>query len=249
MRADVTFPELVTNSAKDYFISWNNINGLFDFILNLTGMVEHNAQTAHNALIETEHDEQKKVERILEWEKRTSPVEELKKNRQILLETILVRHVENFLNYISSVLFEIFTTRPDTLKSSEKIEISRILEHDSIESLVRELAELKVDSLSYSSFSKLSDYFQEKFKINIATDDDFNLISTYIEIRNISVHERCHINKRFVKRLGLDPSEIGKIKELYMQDLDILIPRLAETVAFMDATVRDKMNVEGISFQ
>lgn len=124
------------------------------------------------------------------WSSRKGPADELKANRQLLIETILVRHIEDFINYLSAVLFEIFTTRPETLKSSDKVEVSKVLEHDSIESLVREIAENKVDSLSYSSFSKMSDFFEERFNIAIASKEDIESIKEFIEIRNIFVHNR-----------------------------------------------------------
>jgi len=182
------------------------------------------------------------------WNSRKGPVDELKANRQLLIETILVRHIENFINYLSAVLFEIFTTRPETLKSSDKVEVSKVLEHDSIESLVREIAEIKVDSLSYSSFSKMSDFFEERFKISLASKEDIQLIHEYIEIRNISVHNRCFINKRFIARTNIEHDNLGKKKELFSDQLDILIPKLAEIVKTTDVLIRRKMKVKGIRF-
>lgn len=237
-----------TKAAKDFFSSWRDINRLFDFVLLLVGSAEHVAKTAHQALIDTEDDETKRAEMEAKWKSRRSSLDELKANRQLLLETILVRHVENLINYLAAVLYEIFTSRPETLKSSDKVEVSEVLAHDSIEALVREIAEAKVDSLSYSSFSKLSEFFEERFRIRISDEADVKLIHEYIEIRNISVHNRCYINKRFISRMSLTPTEIGKKKELYGKDLDMLIPKLAEVVKAMDVIVRQKMKVKGVRF-
>jgi hypothetical protein len=248
MRNNLPIPKIGTNAAKDFFSSWRDINRLFDFVLQLAGHAEHVAQTAHKALVDTEPDESKRADMVGKWKSRRSSIDELKANRQLLLETILVRHVENFINYLSFVLFEIFTSRPETLKSSDKVEVSKVLEHDSIESLVREIAETKVDSLSYSSFSKLSEFFEERFHIQIADDADAKLIHEYIEIRNISVHNRCYINKRFVSRMNLPLTEIGKKRELYVHDMDAIIPKLADVVKLMDVIVRRKMKVKGARF-
>ena len=74
---------------------------------------------------------------------------------------------------------------------------------------------MKVDSLSYSSFSNLVGFFQKRFKIAIANELEIKLIHEYIEIRNISVHNRCFINKRFIASMNLDASHLGKKKEIY----------------------------------
>lgn len=248
MRKSVKIPKTGTSAAKDFFKSWNDINRLFDFVLVLVGKSEHVARTAHDVLVSTEKDDIKKSEMIAEWESRKGPVYELKKNRQLLLETILVRHVENYINYLSSVLFEIFISRPETLKSSEKIEVARILEHDSIDSLVRELASMKVDSLSYSSFSKIAEFFVDRFGIQIAKPEEAKKLHEYIEIRNISVHNRCFINKRFIARMNLDESTLGQKKELYGGYMEKLIPLLAEIVKSTDIIVRKKMKIAGTRF-
>jgi hypothetical protein len=248
MRKQLPVPRTGTNAAKEFFASWHDINRLFDFVLSLVGNAERVAVIAHEALVQT-GDPIKKAEMEAEWKGRRSAVDELKANRQLLLETILVRHVENFLNYLSSVLFEIFTARPETLKSADKVEVSAVLQHDSFESLVREIAENKVDSLSYSSFGTLAKFFEERFHIKIAEDSDIEFIGGYIEVRNISVHNRCYINKRFISRMHLDVSEIGKKKHLYGPDLEVLIPKLAEIVKGVDVAVRRKMKVKGVRFR
>lgn len=248
MNRNTQIPKIGTKSAKDFYDSWNDINRLFNFILNLVGRSEHVAKTAHDALISVEKDPEKKSAMEERWSFRKGAVDELKANRQLLIETILVRHIENFINYLSAVLFEIFITRPETLKSSDKVDVAKILEHDSIESLVREIAETKVDSISYSSFSKMSEFFEERFKISLASKEDIQLLHEYIEIRNISVHNRCFINKRFIARTNLESNNLGKKKELFSEQLDILIPKLSEIVKATDLLVRRKMKVNGIRF-
>jgi hypothetical protein len=248
MRKQLSLPRTGTKAAKEFYTSWHDINRLFNFVLRLAGSAEHVATTAHSALIDTEHDPVKRAKMEAEWKKRRTAIDELKANRQLLLETILVRHIENFVNYLSAVLFEIFTSRPETLNSSDKVEVSEVLQHGSIESLVRVIAETKVDSLSYSSFGKLSEFFHERFRIGIADDSDLKLIHEYIEVRNISVHNRCYINKRFIARMKLDGSELGKKKHLYVQDLDVLIPKLAEVVKGVDVIVRRKLKIKGVRF-
>jgi hypothetical protein len=198
--------------------------------------------------VETEHDEAKRSRMVEEWKTRVSPVDELKKNRQFFIEIILVRHIENFLNYLSSLLFEIFTQRPETLRSSDRVEVATVLRHESIESIVRELAERKVESLSYSSFGDLAQFFQDRFKLQVGSDSDIELLTEAIEVRNISVHNRCVINRRFVGRLALPETSIGSKRELFVGDLDKLVPLLAKMVKVLDKSVVHHLNLKGVLF-
>jgi hypothetical protein len=175
-------------------------------------------------------------------------MEQLKLHRQFLVEVILVRHVENYLNYLSGRLYEIFTQRPETLRSSDRVELETVLRHESIESLVREVAERKVESLSYSSFADLCQFFTDRFKLTVASDADRSTLIEMIEVRNISVHNRCIVNKRFASRTGAPEARIGRKKQLGIADLDRLVPLLADCVRVLDVEARRRLKIRGTRF-
>lgn len=241
-------PKRGTKAADSYFYSWRQINRLFSFVLHLVGHVDGAATTAYKVLVETESDAAKRAQMEADWAKRVSAADSLKANRQIFVEVIFVRHVENFLNYLAALLFEVFTQRPETLRSSETIEVARVLRHETIDALVRELAEKKVDALSYSSFADLCDFFQDRFKVALVSESDMKSVIEAIELRNISVHNRCVINQRFVTRTGSPPSAIGKKKDLYSNDLDRIIPLFAKIVKRLDRDICAKLKLKGVHF-
>lgn len=243
-------PKTGTGAAEQFFASWREINRLFQFVLQLVGRSEQAASTAHEVLVETakSDEERKKLEKDWGEREKRGPVAELKNNRQLFLEVMLVRHIENYLNYLSSLLYEIFVSRPETLKSSDKVEVAKILDHESIESFVRSLAERKVESLSYSSFRNVTMFFQDRFGLSLADDSEMNTLNEFIEIRNISVHNRCIVNQRFVSRLTLDPKLIGKKKRLFIADLDRLVPQLLKIVTRVDRDARKKLKIKGKRF-
>ena len=115
-------PRRGSGAAASFFKSWTDINRFFHFVLNLVGHVEHVAKTAHDTLVKVQDDEAEKQKMIDDWKNRKSPLDELKKSRQFFLEVLYVRHIENFLAYLSTLLFEIFTQRPETLRSSDRVE-------------------------------------------------------------------------------------------------------------------------------
>jgi hypothetical protein len=241
-------PKRGTKAAEGFYESWGQINRFFYFVLHLVGHTDEAAERAHKALVDIEDDEVKKQGMIEEWKKRVSATQTLRENRQFFVEVIFIRHVENFLNYLSSLLYEIFTQRPETLRSSDKIEVASVLRHDSVESIVRDLAERKVEALSYSSFTDLVEFFNERFNLQLATTDEIQQISESIEIRNISVHNRCVINKRFISRVHISGEQIGKKRNLYSNDLDRLVPMLARLVKTIDRAASSKLRLRGVRF-
>ena len=92
----------------------------------MAGSIDKFTEIAHEALQDTEHDNKAKSARDQQWKTRLSMIDELKNNRQVLLEIVLVRHIENYLNYLSGLLFEVFRQRPETLKSSERVELATV---------------------------------------------------------------------------------------------------------------------------
>jgi hypothetical protein len=247
--ATPTLPEVGTTAFSEYLISWHQINRFYQFVLTMVSSIEHVSTVAHEALVSTEHDETKRIEMISQWEIRRGPVHELKENRQFFLEVIYVQHVENFLAYLSGLLFDVFTQRPETLRSSEKVDIASVLKHDSIESLVRELAERKVEALSYSSFADLSDFFHERFGLRVGTDVQREKITEAIEIRNISVHNRCLVSKRFTARLPASQIQIGQRYELYVHHVDRIVPLLLEFVRDLDQDMIRKLSLTEVRLQ
>lgn len=242
-------PRVGTTAALDFFASWREINSLLQFLLHLAGSSDFTSEVAHKALIETEDDPGKKREMEKKWKERKKAVDILREQRQLLLEIILVRHIENSLNYLASLLYEIFTQRPETLRSSEKVELSELLKHNTMDDVVRDVAERKVSSLSYSSIRDLDDFFSERFGLAIATSAQLSAAFEAAEIRNISVHNRCIINARFVSRTGCDPSFLGQKKELFLGYLDELVPIFAELVKELDKNARNKMKLQAVRFR
>lgn len=244
----VRVPSSGTTAAIDYFGSFRQINSFLQFLLYMAGHIEHSAEHAHKTLLKITDDPGEKAKLLKEWEARRSPIEDLKVHRQFLMEVTLVRHVENYLNYLSSLLREIFLARPEVLRSSDKIELETVLRHDSIEDLVRTVAERKVESLSYTSFTDLADYFHERFHITLVPDSERPTVIDAVETRNISVHNRCIINSRFVSRTGGGADHVGKLKGLWIQDIEKIARFLAESVKRVDTEARKRLRVRGHHF-
>lgn len=247
-RSAIRVPATCTAACREYLISLFKINGFLNFVLAMVTGIDSNAETAHDALVKTAPSEEEREKLIQQWEDRVPMTDQLRRHRQFFLEIVLVRHIENYLGYLSALLFEIFTQRPETLRSSEKVDVEHVLSHQSIDSLVRSIAERKVEELSYKSFGDLRAYFEDRFGLELCTEDAAPVIVEAMEIRNISVHNRCIVNSRYIKRTSCDPALLGTTKHLYIDYLDTLVPLLSRLVISLDTAARKRLKLKGKRF-
>lgn len=244
----VLIPQSGSTACIQYVTSFRQINSFLEYVLRMVGHIEHVSKHLHDTLLEVTDEPKEKEKLTKEWAERRGPLHELKNHRQFFVEVILVRHVENYLNYLSSLLMEIFLARPEVLRSSDRIELETVLRHDSIEDLVRTVAERKVDSLSYASFADLSDFFAERFHVDLIPDSDRSLVIDAIETRNISVHNRCVINQRYVTRTKIARDKIGTIRVVGIDWVEKVISTLANSVIAVDKDARQRLKVKGHRF-
>lgn len=244
LRHNFQVPKVGTLACQDFFNTYLAIESFFLWILTMVKRID-DMEEANLKLYSVLKDP--KVDQEIKQRRATGRkmADVAKSNRQFFLETALVRHVENYLNYLSSLLLEIFTRRPETLRSSERVEISAVLSFQSIPDLVKAFAERKVENLSYSSIGELCEFFRERFKVELFPATQMPTVIEAVEIRNISVHNRCIINNRYVQKTGADPAQIGKIKELFTEDLDRFVIVFLRSVKEVDKKVRSKLKVNG----
>lgn len=243
-------PRLGSASSQAFFESWAEICAFFALVLDTVVGLDAYAEAILrlNRIVEREDEiALKNLEDY--WKNRVSAADHFEKRRQFFLEIVLVRHVENYLNYLSSLLEEIFTRRPETLKSSEKVELELVLSHSTMDDFVKTIAERKVDSLSYSSFQALRQYFCEHFGLEICAESDLNKFIVYAEIRNISVHNRCVVNHRYLERTGSELLKAGELRQLYRDDIFDLVALFKEAVKGIDKLARKKFNLTGHRFK
>ncbi|WP_144079852.1 hypothetical protein [Haliea salexigens] len=244
----VRLPATGTVSCNEYLASFRQINRFLYFVIGMAGHIEKVSESAHSALLSVEDDLEKQAQMERDWRERRSTIDDLRENRQFFMEVVLVRHVENYLNYLSSLLREIFVSRPETLRSSDKIDLETVLKHDSIQDLVQTVAERKVESLTYSSFSSLEEFFSNRFSLVLVDDKGRQKVIEAIEARNISVHNRCVINQRYISRTGAKQTDCGELKALWIGDVEAFAKVATLSVLAVDKGARKRLKVPGHRF-
>lgn len=139
------------------------------------------------------------------------------KHRQLVNEIMLSRAVESFDFYILSILREIFSARPEILKSNKKIDISTLIELRTPEEIIFYLAENQLHELGYKPLKELNQWIIDRTGLTLFKNDDiFDLAMLATEVRNLIAHNDCMNNDVIMKRLGdnfsgLKISELGKV--------------------------------------
>lgn len=133
---------------------------------------------------------------------------------RLIAEMTLCRTVDNYLTYVAALLKLVFTHRPETLKSGQKVTTKQVLNHSTIDGFVRWLADKRVYELSYQGIKELNSFFDDQLGIPLLEPEQFSEASRVIETRNLLVHNRGIINERFVARVGEECGALGEHVEV-----------------------------------
>lgn len=159
-------------------------------------------------------------------------------------EMILCRGVDNFLTYISQLLSLIFITKPETLRSSDKVRIDYVLQHPNMEELIKDLVERRVNDLSYQGMHKLNKHLAEQIGLQLIPDGPkLNKIVRLIECRNIIVHNRGIVNKLFLSRVLNSKEKLGDRLNLNSPNFFKDQIFLAEQVEIIDSMAAKKFSL------
>jgi uncharacterized protein YutE (UPF0331/DUF86 family) len=124
---------------------------------------------------------------------------QINNTRPARLEMALARSVDNFLSYVSDVLTQAITTRPDLLKTQEQVTLEEVLRHESLEDFVRWAAERRVNQLSFKGLTDIAEYVEKRLGLTLrTTDEDWQSLGEAVAVRNIVVHRRAIVDERFL---------------------------------------------------
>lgn len=129
----------------------------------------------------------------------------------LLSQMAYSRSVDNFILYLKNILAEIIEVKPQLLKSGEKQRLDYILNFDDIVELRRALADKKIESLFYSGFKDIFDFYESRIGITLSDKtDDIEKFILMTKIRNLIVHNGGKINYEFKEDFPKYPLEVGE---------------------------------------
>ena len=239
-------PRVGTPAALSFLRSWVEVNEFLGWVSRMAVQLEHEGLQRIVAKGDTLTPEM--GAEIQAWVDEKSPGAEGRRRMQFFSQVILTRHVENFEHYLSSLVHAIYLQRPETMRSSEAIEYDKVLVHGSMKALVAALAEQKVHSFAYKSLDDMAAYFKRAFKIELGDAATVALLRDLVEVRNLSVHNRCLVNQRYLDRSKNRSYAVGTQRRIEDEEIGAMIPTLAKTVISLDRQARNKLKIRGVRF-
>jgi|GEM_PF-5324958 len=174
---------------------------------------------------------------LSEFDNRTK----LNKFSQDVNKIVLIRLVDNFNTYLSEVINLIITVRPEILKTSDKIEIEKVLSFSSIEEFRLYLFEKKVNSLSNQGFSKIVDFLKDKIRLNfIINENDNQLLIKAVDIRNLFVHKRGVVDNKYLDKNKEIGYQLGQVINITIEELKGYTNSIENTVRIIEDAVLKK---------
>lgn len=170
-------------------------------------------------------------------------VKALARFSDLLLEMMISRAIDNFLTYISEMLGLLFKTRPETLRSGETVRLDMVLKHATMEDLISDLTDRKVNELSYQGMRDLSAYLEHLGFRLFTTTEDMERAIRLIELRNIIVHNRRIVNSLFLGRVSQSPCQLGERYRLDSLSVHSDIEFLARSAADIDERASAKFGL------
>ena len=133
-------------------------------------------------------------------------------------QVLLTRDIDAFQRYLTKMLSRIYTERPETLKTSEKVEVREVLKFKNMEDFVSNIAEKRVLALSYKGMREILEFLEKTHGLKIDCNDSKLATATeLIEVRNIVVHNAGLVNDLFLKRTKRSDLISGQLFPLSMQ--------------------------------
>ncbi len=140
------------------------------------------------------------------------------RQRPLVNQIMLSRAVESFDLYLTTILRDIFLSRPEMLKSDSSIDVSTIIDAGNYSDLIWQIVERKVHELSYKPLSDLRKFIENRTGLDLFPNQEaFELTVLASEVRNLIAHNDCIINDLFKRRtrglqVAIEVSSTGRVK-------------------------------------
>lgn len=242
-RSSATFTHAFSRFLADYH---ENVES-FLFLVSLTSHADHIRVTASKALLNGAKPEE--VESLQNSANDPdAALRQLMRFASVQSRNLTNATVNGLQHYFSEIVQAAASNRPEILRSSETLRVDEILRFNRYKDLVTFLIDKKINELSYSGIKGMESYFRERLGIEMfATDRSRILLTTFVEIRNINVHNRGFVNDLFLSKVGkVDGFEFVKGKYFHVgsEMLQLMSDNAMETALKLDYAVASKFGLQ-----
>jgi hypothetical protein len=237
-------PEVMTEAAFDYYRETTDIAAFIVFLLNTVDNLDRAGRIAAEALLPHEVSPHKRARLQAHLDGDFSHRKQLREFDPLLWQMLYARTVDNYLSYLSGLLSHVFATQPGTLMSKDMESVSYVLQFDTRDELISALAEKRVSRLAFMSLEELHKELLERKVFRLFSSvAEKKQISTVGLLRNLIVHNRGRINRRYRERLRDSHLVLGAPVQISgLQVLDTA-DMLSKNVRRLHRQVADKFHL------
>jgi len=133
----------------------------------------------------------------------------------LLEDLYVVRQVDYFNLFLAELFLEIADRRPQVLASEGKVEVSLLIESESLRDVKALIANRKAIEISHGGLSTILQYFRDGLKVRVELEGgDLRRVKELIAIRNLLVHHDGLITERFLIETKWPKGRIGRRIEI-----------------------------------
>jgi hypothetical protein len=119
--------------------------------------------------------------------------------------------------------------------SQLKIEAREVFAHDDMGSLRAWVIDRKVNDLSFQGLGALESYCRKQFGFSLLPDRvQRQALGSFIAIRNLLVHKRGIVDRRFIRVVGDSRGDIGEKVTISGADIELVMNTILECVESID---------------
>lgn len=239
-------PERGSRALLDYYWAVSAHFRLLNFLIDTVLKGDYAGRVAREALEGTEDYKEVSPSELAATDPGPRTLA-LRQSRQELVEMFLTRLVDNFQVFVVDIIRAVLHEKPEILKSrQQQVSVEYVLEFDSVEDLVQDLIEGKVNNLAYEGFRDLQEWCDGKGIPLLVPDDETAQIESLIALRNLIVHNRCIVDAKYLRTVGSSELEIGDRVEFDLDPVLEGLDLLNTIVNTTDAAVCGKFGVERV---
>jgi len=177
--------------------------GLFYFGLELAQHRDRAVQISSEALLPGEADETKRAELKAMLENPDRTMKRYTAFARLNSKNMTTNIVDGLLWYLSKIIQESIQRRPELVKSGETLRVEEVFDFASRKEMIDYLIDRKINALSYGGMKQIEKYISDALGIEMfENDEDRRLLKIFVEMRNIHAHNRGHLNRIFLDRIG-----------------------------------------------
>lgn len=158
-----------------------------------------------------------------------------------------IKTMDNFINYFKDILSEIVISDPRVLKSKETEQLDFILSFSDYQSLVKAIADKKIEALFYQGIDGIQKFFKERIGIELFKEKS-EQINLLIKQRNLAVHNRSKISKDFVRQFPNEQFTENLYLDFTFDYLEKVVPALYKIINELDYKFTKKFQLTQIEY-